>query len=312
MASREPEPLVSVIMAARNVEKYIDDAFESVRIQTYKNWELIVIDDGSTDRTPEIIRSWTQKDPRIRSSYNIDCQGQALVRNEAVRLSKGAYLAILDADDKMLPKRLQTQVNFLEKYPEAALVGGQVEIIDEQGVITSKKRKPTNPQAIHFSLILQNQFIHSAVTIRRSAFETVGGYDNNFIYSEDYDLWCRMSDLYNLYNIDEFISQFRVSASSVTSMPKTQPVQLRNYLAVVVRNLKRYMPKSANEATAFRFFNYMNDRLTILGHIRTLLTFIHLSYSYLRSQKLTGDNHRQIRIIVHNHIKRTLLHIAQF
>ena len=118
---RENQPLVSVIMPVYNAEKYVSEAIESVRNQSYENWELIIVDDGSTDRSPEIIDAYSRKDPRIKSLHQKN-QGVSMARNFALCQTHGEYVTFIDSDDVYHPDRLQRMVQIFEKYPNCDIV----------------------------------------------------------------------------------------------------------------------------------------------------------------------------------------------
>jgi len=125
------EPLVSVNMVVFNGERFIGEAIQSILDQTYTHFELVIMDDGSTDNTNIIVNSFS--DPRIQFITSEKNNGIVHARNTALDISKGDYIAILDADDISLPARLEVEVSFLESNPEFGLVGGRAELIDENG-----------------------------------------------------------------------------------------------------------------------------------------------------------------------------------
>ncbi len=133
------EPLVSVIMPVYNAEKYIFEAVNSVIEQTYTNWELVLINDGSSDLSINIIKEF--KDSRIRLYENRENMGIAYSRNRAIDLSRGKYIAIMDNDDISLPNRLKIQVEYLENHEEIDVLSGASMVIDSHGNVIKKKRK---------------------------------------------------------------------------------------------------------------------------------------------------------------------------
>ncbi len=297
------EPLVSVIMAAKNVEKYISEAIDSVINQTYKNWELIIVDDGSNDTTLSIIHSYVKNDSRIKIICNEKSVGQAIARNTAVKNSSGDFLAILDADDIAMPDRITGQVHFLENNPNVSAIGGHAEIIDENGKSLGIKRKALNIDAIRFSLLLQNQFIHSAMMIRRDVFNKFGGYDNDFLYAEDYDLWCRIIEKNIILNINKVVSKYRIQPGSVTKMKDTQRIQLRNNMVVVFRNVRNLVDYTDDQIQ--KMYDLVNNYLTILQTIPAFYLYFRLSRKYINMYNENKDVSRQIRVILINRLKYT-------
>ncbi|MBU6427159.1 glycosyltransferase [Patescibacteria group bacterium] len=243
MDTNTRKPLVSVIMAAYNAEKYIGEAIESVQAQTYTNWELIIADDAAKDATGRIADEYARKDPRINVIHLSKNSGQAIARNEAVKIARGEYLAVLDADDLCLPERFAKQVAFLDSHPNVSAVGSYAQMIDQNGTPQKIKIKAENNERIHFKLILGTQFIHSAVMMRKDAFNMLGGYDTNYLYAEDYDLWCRYADAgYELANIPEILIRFRSQPGSVSVLASsTQKIQAEHAYQVNERNLKPYL-----------------------------------------------------------------------
>jgi len=236
------KPLVSVIMAAYNAEKYIAEAIESVLSQTYSNWELIIADDASTDATADIINRYTKQDDRIKATRLDKNSGQAIARNKAIEKSMGKYLAILDSDDVSLPDRLSTQVEFLESNTDISLVGSYTDLINEDGKIIGTKRKPLTNEEIKFRLMLQAQFTASTVCMTRHALVEVGNFDTNYLYAEDYELWSRFVEKgKKVANIDRSLVLYRMHSDSVTRTTETQKIQEQNALDVNARNVARFM-----------------------------------------------------------------------
>lgn len=299
------EPLVSVIMAAKNVENYISEAIDSVVNQTYKNWELIVVDDGSNDSTLSIINSYAKNDSRIKIIRNEKSVGQAIARNTAVKDSSGDFLAILDADDIAMPDRIVEQVLFLGNNPKVSAIGGHAEIIDENGKSLGVKRKALNIDAIRFSLLLQNQFIHSTMMIRRDVFDKFGGYDNNFLYAEDYDLWSKIIEKNIILNIDKVVSKFRIQPGSVTKMKDTQIIQLSNNMVVVFRNVRNLVDYTDDQIQ--KMYDMVNNYLTILQTIPAFYLYFKLSRQYINMYNENKDVSRQIKVILINRLKYTLI-----
>ncbi|MCI8465867.1 MAG: glycosyltransferase family 2 protein [Lachnospiraceae bacterium] len=146
------DPLVSVIMPAYNGEKYIGEAIESVLNQTYGNLELIVVEDKSTDATPDLIRRY--QDSRIRLYFNDRNQGIAYSTNLGIEKSRGKYIALLDDDDIALERRLEWQVDFLEKHEEIDVLGGRSALIDKDGNFIGYDKEPIyNPKYIKANLL---------------------------------------------------------------------------------------------------------------------------------------------------------------
>ncbi|WP_137680701.1 glycosyltransferase family 2 protein [Aurantiacibacter suaedae] len=216
-ASSAKEPTVSVVMAVYNGEKFLAEAIASILDQTFRDFEFVIIDDGSTDRTPAILADFAAKDPRIRvfTQENIGLT-KSLVRG--VDASQGRLIARMDADDISFPTRLEKQARFLESHPEIELVTANIEFMDEAG----KKRFDVAP--LHFPSACVAFFMpffnvmagHGQVMYTRALYDRVNGYDVSFRFAQDYDLWERMSHHTMFGQIDEVLYRFRTSANSIS------------------------------------------------------------------------------------------------
>jgi len=190
----ESTALVSVVMAAYNAEAFITEAIESVLSQHHSNVELIVIDDGSTDRTNEIISSYI--DSRVRLVTHSENMRLAFSLNEGVKLARGQYVARLDADDVCHPARLVKQVRYLERHPEVTVLGGDAVVI---GRARGRLRYPRRHEEIKASLLFQNAMNHPTVMFRKDAVPE--WYDARVVAGQDYELWARLVWLVKFANL---------------------------------------------------------------------------------------------------------------
>ena len=196
--AREEEgtPLVSVMMPAYNTEKYVGEAIESIINQTYTNWELLCVDDGSTDRTLEIMQEYAAKDPRIRVYTNEENRGRPYTRNRALDLARGEILAVQDADDISTPERLESGVRVLTAEPGVAVVGGQWMEIDEYGRKTGRKSRVVPQDNNEFSggpgELAGFHCCHGSLMMREDIVRSLGGYDEFFALVHDRDLVLRI------------------------------------------------------------------------------------------------------------------------
>ncbi|MDQ7841234.1 MAG: glycosyltransferase [bacterium] len=188
-------PRVSVIITARNEEALIAEALGSVLAQSYRDFEVVVVDDGSDDRTTEVAEALS--DPRVRVIRQPRI-GRAAALNLAVAASSGEFLAPQDADDLWLPERLSRQVAFLDAHPEIALVGAGVMIRDARGRDRLYLR-PTSDRAIRLAMGWGNPIVHTAALIRRRAMEVVGPYADTLF--EDYELFIRIAESHLVANL---------------------------------------------------------------------------------------------------------------
>lgn len=201
------KPRISVIMAAYNAEKYIREAVESILKQTLEDWQLFIVNDCSTDKTAEILQTFT--DPRIRVIHNEKNKGSVASRNIAFAESAGSeYIAILDADDVALPARLKKQVNFLDSHPDYGLVGSWTEVIDENGKKLHIGRDTTPPDKVPIKLLFHNFLAFSSIMMRRQALPEPFLSETS-IPVEDVDLYWRMIDQWKFATLPEVLIKYR-------------------------------------------------------------------------------------------------------
>ena len=199
-------PRVTVLMAVHNGEKYLRKAVESVLGQSFRDFEFLVVNDGSTDDSPAILRSYG--DPRLRLVDNEVRKGLSSALNEGIDLARGEYIDRMDSDDVCLPERLSRQVAFLDRHPEVGACGSWVRLIGEgEGTVW---RYPTDPEIIRCGLLFESKLAHPSVMIRRESLEKASlRYDPSFASGQDYDLWVRFSERFPLANIGEVLVGYR-------------------------------------------------------------------------------------------------------
>lgn len=196
-------PKISVLMSIYNNEKTVDASIRSIVEQTFKDWELILIDDASTDGSLQRLEHWRQQDNRIQLFSNSENMGLAASLNKAFEKSAGAYVARMDGDDISFPDRLQKQLEFMETHPQYAVLSAACVLFDEQGHWGQRINKP-EPNKKDF--LWGSQFLHPACMIRREALLKAGGYrvSRETLRTEDYDLFMRLYALgYLGYNLSE-------------------------------------------------------------------------------------------------------------
>ncbi|MEO0132855.1 MAG: glycosyltransferase [candidate division WOR-3 bacterium] len=204
-------------MPAYNAEKYISEAIESILNQTFKDFEFIIVDDASTDKTWEIIQEYARKDERIKSLKNDINMKIAKTLNYGIQHASGLYIARMDADDISLPERFELQVNFMNNNPDVVVLGGGMIIIDEDGKPISKRSYYSNDEEIRRHIFLFSPFCHPTIFIRKDAFDNTGGYDPYYESAEDYELYSRLGRLGKFANLKEFIIKYRLTPNSVTA-----------------------------------------------------------------------------------------------
>ena len=202
-------PGVSVIMSVFNGEDFLADAIKSVLHQTFTDFEFIIVDDGSNDRSLAIIQSFQELDSRIKIIVHKN-QGLAKSLNIGIEHSKGKYIARIDADDLCYESRLEKQYAFMEENHSVDLIGSSVDVIDEDGSITAIKKQITDFENIFKKRFLLSPILHITFFGKRSFFERNNGYRDSFVFAQDYDLVLRGIDSGSIIlNMEEQLVQYR-------------------------------------------------------------------------------------------------------
>lgn len=202
-------PLVSVIVPTRNGQEHIKKSLESVMGQTYKNTEIVVIDDASTDGTWQILQLLAKRDSRIKLLRNVKNLGFVKSLNRSVKSAGGTYIARIDDDDEWSDaKKLEKQIGFLQKQPEYAVVGGGIIKTGFLGRESIRYLFPETDEDIRKTILSYNAFAHSAVVFRRSDFLETGGYDEKFGFFADKDLWLKLGEKGKFYNFPEYFIRY--------------------------------------------------------------------------------------------------------
>ncbi|GMT49866.1 MAG: glycosyl transferase [bacterium] len=215
-------PKVSVNMPVYNGEKYIDEAIQSILNQTFKDFELIIIDNASTDQTVKKIQAY--QDPRIRLIQNPKNMGLVFSRNKALSESKGDYIAVLDADDIAYPTRLAEQTRFMDEHSDFALIGTWTEVFNSYGQILSYWKPEFSPKELLVHSLFINPLAHSSAMIRKTALPDQR-YQKDYAPAEDYDLWVRIASKHKVGNIPKVLVQYRAHQNSTGSQQKDTQIQ---------------------------------------------------------------------------------------
>lgn len=234
------QPLVSVNIATYNRGGFLAEAIESVLAQTYTNWELVIVDDASTDNTREVVDSYL-KDPRIKYFRNETNLNISLTRNRGLKESQGEFIAVLDSDDIWCDKdKLKKQVEFLENNPDHALVGTGVIKIDKNGREMSRYLNPLTDKTIRVKILSQNAFAHSSLMYRREAVLALGGYDPAINGIEDYDLWLKIGSRWQFANLPDYALKYRVHGSNISLTDRKRLMRINIDL---IKKNKRIYPR---------------------------------------------------------------------
>jgi glycosyltransferase involved in cell wall biosynthesis len=197
-------------MPVCNAEQYLTESIESILSQTLSDFEFVIIDDGSTDRSPEILEEYARRDARIRLIRRENL-GLNTTLSELIGLARGELLARMDADDIALPQRFERQVAFLGAHPEVVVVGSRIAVIDPDGdELMEMCHEESHEEIDRANLMCKGGTIsHPAVMMRASAVRGIGGYRTNFYFSADTDLWLRIAEVGRLHNIQEILLKYR-------------------------------------------------------------------------------------------------------
>ena len=244
----DSSPHVTVLMPVYNGERFLRAALESVLGQTYRDLELLVVDDASTDQTRAIVDSFD--DARLRVLANPRNLGLPRSLNRGLACARGTYVARHDADDLSHPERLAHQVVYLDGHPQTALVGSAYVEIDEHGRHMRTRTPPCHSLELRWMLLFQNAFMHGSVLLRRSALVVAGVFDPTLAYAQDYDLWSRLSWHFELANLPLVLASYRHSDHSLTS---TYGKVGEEIYAVSRRNVARLLGDSGSPAPSPRF-----------------------------------------------------------
>lgn len=208
-------PLVSVLLPCLNGENYLAECIDSVLRQTYANFELIIIDDGSEDKTATIIKRY--KDKRIRTYYSKHSRGVVESLNQGIKMASGKYIARIDADDIMHEDRLYKQAKYLEDNEKegVALVGSYHYVINQMGRIVGFKQYPVSYGEIMGTMLFQNPFSHPTVMFRADVVREIN-YSSKYPHAEDYHLWFNILRSFKAANLPEYLTYYRVHDKSVS------------------------------------------------------------------------------------------------
>ena len=209
-------PRISVLMPVYNAERYVAEAIESILKQTFSDFEFIIIDDGSTDNSNQILQYYASQDQRIRL-FSRENRGLVSTLNEMIGMARGPLLARMDADDISYPDRFAKQVEFLETHQGVACLSGSFELIDGKGRLLTRLFLPEGDDEIQkMNLAGHTSLCHPCAMIRSKAVIDVGCYDPAYPYAEDLDLWLRLGEVGSLANLQDCILKYRLHNISVS------------------------------------------------------------------------------------------------
>ena len=230
-------PLVSIILAVHNGEASLPAALASIQNQTFRDYEVILVDDASTDDTPRLLAEWRQHWRAGQCTILTQRLNQGLTKSliNGIEQASGVYLARLDADDVWLPTKLERQMTWLKRHPDYGLLGCWY--INRSAAKSTPVRLPCDDRAIRSHIFRNNPFGHSCVVIQRSLVIAAGNYDPKVRWGQDYDLWFRMLALTKVANLADFLVE-RSHSGGLSH--QNSPAQLRQSLRTIIKYLRRY------------------------------------------------------------------------
>lgn len=258
------DPFVSILLPVYNGEQYLTEALDSVLSQSYTHFELLIINDASTDNTQDILDAYAGKDNRITLYNNGSNFGVAKSLNILLKQAKGSYIARIDADDIWLPGKLEKQIIYLESHPGIYLLGTAKQTIDEQGKLLKGKEKSIfSPEDIKKNILKGNLFCHSSVVFRREILDTIGYYNENYKNTEDYEYWLRVISTFKVEIFPEVLTCYRLHRKMIFYKKRNQQLF--------------YLIKAK-----YRFRNLINHRFSFIFYILKELYVIFIPRSILR------------------------------
>jgi glycosyltransferase involved in cell wall biosynthesis len=234
-------PLVSVVMPVYNGELFLDEAVESILAQSLQDFEFIVIDDGSTDRTPSILERYRQSDRRVQILTHSENLGIVAALNVGMDNAHGKYLARMDADDISLPLRLEKQVDYLEANPEIGLLGCGLRVIDKDKNAIGSLHYPQDDLSIRWTSLFESPFAHPAIIVRSDLIRNKGlHYDPYYERVEDYPLWLEILKYTRGANLPEELLLYRLHSQGITIQHNQREYKL--IAEIIRRHLREHLP----------------------------------------------------------------------
>jgi len=285
-------PKITVVMPAYNAEKYLGDAVNSILDQSFRDFEFIIINDGSIDNTASILEKYKKLDPRV-SVYHQDNQGMIAALNRGCRLARGKYIARMDADDVSFADRLERQLRYIEEHPDIGILGTWISI-EKNGHIVDRWCPPTRSKRLKWELFFGVCVAHPSVLIRREVLERLNFYRPDASHGEDGDLWFRANGITEFGNVPEVLLKYRVwqkSTSQVHSQLRRQTHV--NLLASFIKEVSNLQPPL--EAIAGLRQLRVGPRFQTIDQIRLTASLIEKLYqSFMKRNDLEPQERREI------------------
>ena len=292
-------PLVTILMPVYNGGEYLLSSIESILKQTYRDFEFLIINDCSTDNSMEIVRSFN--DARIVMHSNSLNMGQTKSLNVGLRIAKGRYIVVNDADDLSLPQRIEKQLHFIIKHPEYAVIGTSAFIMDRSGRLKRTFHKPVDPSEISLWILSDTPIIHGSVIMNKEIILANGGYNEEFRICQDYELWSSlMRKGFRVANMPDILVVIRYYLDSISFKEKdAQTIENGRIMHANVSALTS-LKISHDEAVRQRLFFAATDQLSTEDFIKAEELFIQ-EYKRINSSLMLDSD------IILNNLKKKLL-----
>ena len=298
-STNKTTPKVSVLMSVYNGADFLDESIESILKQTFNDFEFIIIDDGSTDESYEIIQSYANKNRQIVVIQNKNRIHLTKSLNNGLKIAKGKYIARQDADDISLPERLQTQITYMENNEDIGILGTSVELIDVKSKNIRTIKGQSNTNFLKWHLLLSNPLIHSSVMLRSELITSNGGYDNTFIKSQDYALWSKLSKISKITQLPNVLVKRRIKYTSF------ETEQFNTSVGIMHSNIKTFLQKNIplHHCKLLRFIKYSPLKNREEYNIAFTL-LLELKNAYLTDKNLDDETIRLIETDVNKIIDK--------
>lgn len=289
------DPLVSVVMAVKNGENRIAKSIESLLSQTFSDFELIIINDGSTDKTSEIIKSFSDARIHLYSQAN---RGVAISANRGLALARGKLIARQDHDDISKPTRLEKQVHFMEENPEIFLLGTAAEITNQNGFSGRYHKHPIESKIIKLELLFDNPFVHSSIIFRREVIRNIGLYnpDKAITPLDDYDFISRVALTYPVANLIDPLVEYYENDNSLTSEFRNSQSRDNQNLRIkksqiMTRNIKAILNEKI-DSNKLLFFTQLYSQVRLLHKDRGSIKLSEMQFilNKIFENTITFDN----------------------
>ena len=289
-------PAISVLMTVFNAEPYLASSIESIQQQTFKDWEFIIVDDASTDRSLLIAESYAEKDPRIKIIRNSVNKGQTPCLNQGLAAASGDLIARQDADDISHSKRFEKQWQRIQQESALALLGTCGLMIDCADRIVGILDVPLTHELIAWSAAIQNPFLHTSAMFRTEVVRLLCGYDEHYQIGQDYDLWTRIMRQYRVANLPERLISYRHLETSLSKSGKKRTFQ--EALQIAQREEKNSFGKELQPEERLLIQSF-RERSDVKQQAAFLQLYKDLQSSFLSASKKNIADQQRLEAVHH-------------